>query len=341
MGRDRQNRGNTKASGMKREARWWESQNGLIRCNLCPHTCRLSEGKRGICGVRSATADGIELNSWGMISAETFDPIEKKPLYHFMPGSKIWSVGLFGCNLHCPFCQNYRISKSPPLAGRYIKRTPEELINKAVDAAATSIAFTYSEPMIHAEYLIEAASIAKKANLSTVLVTNGSVCEEAAQEILSLIDGVNVDLKSWSAEYYRRTLKGDLETVKRFIEIAYNKCWVELTTLIVPGDNDDEDEMRRICGWIRCLSADIPLHLSAYYPSYKYDKPPTDPKTLQKLAGIAREELKFVYVGNVSASNDTMCPECGYAVIRRRGLSVVSDMAGNQCPICSHRVALY
>ncbi len=316
--------------------KWWKKNGDRVICLLCPHSCSLQIGSIGFCQVRQASRDGIKLPSWGRITAKNLDPIEKKPLYHFYPGKEVWSVGFAGCNMACPFCQNHRISRTPIGQGPIF--SPEGLAISLKEAHATIGAFTYSEPTIHAEYLLEAAQLIQAQGMSTVLVTNGMINPEPAAHILSLMDAVNIDLKSWNDAYYKKTLKGYLETVKEFIQIARECSWVELTTLIVTGDNDSEDEMRGICDWIARLSPDIPLHLSAYHPAYTYSNPPTSRQSLVKLANVAREYLNFVYMGNLGNQDDTLCPRCGTTVIRRNGHRVGCSLLEGKCPNCTRSI---
>ena len=225
------------------------------------------------------------------------DPVEKKPLYHFRPGSPVFSVGFTGCNLACPFCQNWSISRNPDAPADQV--APGEVVRAARASGCGMIAYTYSEPLVHAEYLLDCLRTANAQGLENVLVTNGHAREEPAREVLNLTDAANVDLKSWDAEWYRTELGGDLETVKAFIRLAAGLTRLEVTTLVIPGRTDDPEGIRGISGFLAGLSPDIPLHLSAYRPMYKYRLPPTSRETLETLAKIARENLRYVYLGNV------------------------------------------
>lgn len=280
---------------MKPEARWWNREGDSVRCLLCPHQCLIADGKRGLCGIRGASSGLMVLPGYGRITGEALDPIEKKPLYHFHPGKPVWSVGFTGCNLICPFCQNHHISRAVPERGTY--RSPEDLIAGAAGSGSGMVAYTYSEPSIHTEYLLDCARLARESGLKNVLVTNGNLNPDAAEELLNTMDGVNIDFKSWNPEYYRKVLKGDLETVKEFFDIARKTCWVEITTLVVPGDNDNRREFTEMVSWLASRSIDIPLHLSAYYPAYKYNKPSTDPELLHELRQIASGKLKICVPG--------------------------------------------
>lgn len=310
------------------EAAHWEAiDDGQVRCKLCPHGCLLSPGASGLCKVRKNEKGRLVLPFFGLISALSLDPMEKKPLYHFLPGTEIFSVGFFGCNLRCPFCQNWEISQKIDPAARRV--SPEALVRAALESCAPSIAFTYSEPLVHFEFILEAARLAKEAGLFTVLVTNGTLNEAPVRELLPLIDAANIDLKSWSAETYERTLGGDLEAVKRFIALAAGLCRVEVTTLVVPGVSEGEEAVEDIAAFLAGLDAAIPLHLSAYHPAYAYAEKATSPSRLLSLAELAAKRLKYVYTGNIAPASgsgrrfeDTACGSCGAILVSRRGYSV-------------------
>jgi pyruvate formate lyase activating enzyme len=257
------------------------------------------------------------------------DPIEKKPLYHFRPGSRILSFGFAGCNLHCPFCQNWRISRiEGPVTGRYL--SPARAAEAAVECGGLA-AYTYSEPLIHAEYLIDCMKAARKAGAANVLVTNGCVNRVPAGEILALTDAVNVDLKSFSEKTYAKILGGSLQAVLDFIVLARGmNVHVEITTLVVPGMNDSPEEMDACAAFIAGLeleetSRPVPWHLSACHPDYRWNAPATDPAKLIEAAERASERLKYVYTGNIRGDgrfSDTFCPFCGAALVRRNGYRV-------------------
>lgn len=272
-----------------------------IMCKLCPHKCNLDENQIGFCRARSNKEGTVTAINYGKITSMSLDPIEKKPLYRFFPGSRILSVGSFGCNLRCPFCQNYEISMagSKDIPTQYY--SPEELVAKAIslkNQGNIGIAYTYNEPLVGYEYVRDCAVAAKEKKLKNVVVTNGCFYEEPLKELLPFIDAVNIDLKGFNEEFYRM-VKGDFETVKRAIILASELTHVEVTTLIVPGENDSEEEMRRQAKWLASIRPDIPLHLSRFFPCYKMrDRNPTEVATVYALAEIARESLKYVYVGN-------------------------------------------
>lgn len=272
-----------------------------VECEICPHHCKIEEGNVGLCKARSNQGGKIVSENYGKLTAVALDPIEKKPLYHFYPGSKILSVGSYGCNLNCPFCQNCDISM---VGGCDIETSEilcEELIQKALmlkSKGNIGIAYTYNEPLIGYEFVRDCAVLAKKNGLMNVVVTNGYICEEPLKDLLPLIDAFNIDLKGFTEEYYHK-LRGDLATVKRSIELAVEKCHVEVTTLIVPGENDSEEEIAELSSWIAGINPDIPLHISRFFPRWQMqDKEATSIKQVYHLAKVARRKLKYVYEGN-------------------------------------------
>jgi pyruvate formate lyase activating enzyme len=298
-----------------------------ILCSLCPHRCRISPGKTGLCGVRRNGGAEAELPYYGYITALAEDPIEKKPLYHWRPGSSILSAGFAGCNLRCPFCQNWRISQSTAVPGRRL--SPDEFITLAAEGHGGAVAYTYSEPLVHAEFLLDCMERARKAGIANVLVTNGCVNAEGAAEILSLTDAANIDLKCFSGETYRELLGGDLQTVLNFIRTAVSLgVHTELTTLVVPGLNDGDEELDGAAAFIAALRTaagfSVPWHLSAYHPDWRWDALPTKAGRLLEIARKARRRLPYVYIGNAAAPpeyRDTFC-RCGAALVRRGGRRV-------------------
>jgi pyruvate formate lyase activating enzyme len=262
------------------------------------------------------------------VTALAIDPIEKKPLYHFRPGSQILSVGFAGCNLHCPFCQNWQISQTKETPGRRL--SPEDLIAAAREGAAPQIAYTYSEPLVHAEFLLDCMALARKAGIANVLVTNGCINVEAAGELLALTDAANIDLKCFSEKTYSSVLGGNLDTVRDFItQAAGMGVHTEVTTLVIPGLNDGGEELEHCAEFIAGLgrSGDgrgtVPWHLSAYHPDYRWDAPATGGGLLREAARMAKKRLRYVYTGNIGGeANDTPCPHCGNILISRRGYHV-------------------
>ena len=277
-----------------------EIEQKFLVCEICPHHCRLNVGEIGKCRARYNDGEKITSLNYGRITSIALDPIEKKPLYRFFPGSTIVSVGSFGCNLNCPFCQNYEISMANyKFPTRQI--LPEQLVDIAIelrDRKNIGVAFTYNEPFISYEYVRDTSNLLKAAGLKSVLVTNGTVASGALKKILPLIDAMNIDLKGFSQKIYN-ILGGDFETVRNTIKTAAESCHVEVTTLIVPAMNDSESEMDAEAKWLASISKDIPLHVSRFFPRYKVtDRSPTDVKTVYRLADVARRHLNFVYTGN-------------------------------------------
>jgi pyruvate formate lyase activating enzyme len=273
-----------------------------IRCEICPHGCAIEDGYIGFCGARRNIGGKITCINYGKVTSLALDPIEKKPLRRYMPGSSILSVGSFGCNLKCPFCQNCEISMADgnTAIARYF--SPGLLVNKALEMQSKGnigIAYTYNEPLIGYEFVFDCARLANNKGLKNVLVTNGYVCEKPLLSLLPFIDAMNIDLKGFTEAFYKK-LSGGLETVKQTISIAARSCHVEVTTLIIPDENDSGDEMDALSKWLSSVSPEIPLHLSRFFPRYKYtDKAPTPAETLYKLRDIAKRHLKYVYLGNI------------------------------------------
>lgn len=308
----------------------------LVVCSLCPKKCRIKPGSAGACRVRRNDGGELVLPYYGLASALSVDPIEKKPLYHFLPGSSSFSIGYVGCNLHCPFCQNYHISQSVEAALERID--PAGLADRARRAGCQSIAHTYSEPVVHAEFVVEAMRAARASGLLNVLVTNGCAGPDAAGALLSLCDAVNVDIKSWDPAFYRDELGGDLDSVRAFVEMAHSSgVHVEATTLVIPGKTDDPAQIAGISAFLASVSQDIPLHLSAYHPMYRYSIAATPASTIRLLAEKARRNLRYVYPGNLPGERAiTQCQSCGALLVSRRGYAVDSSgLRGGACAACS------
>ena len=280
-----------------------------ISCDVCPHRCSLSEGKTGFCRARGMRDGRIVPLNYGVVTSIALDPIEKKPLARYYPGSVILSVGSFGCSLNCPFCQNWEISLSDgheylsELSRRYV--SPERLTELADELRGRGnigVAFTYNEPLIGWEYVLDTAKLLREKDLKTVLVTNGCVNAEIAEKVLTYTDALNIDLKSFREDTYKKTLGGDLEAVRHFIAMAAESCHVELTTLIVPGMNDSEEEIRDMTKWIASLpdGEEIPLHLTRFFPRHRMtDRQATERRTILRLVSVAEESLHHVFPGNM------------------------------------------
>lgn len=272
-----------------------------VICQVCPHHCKLEEGQVGICRGRKQVSGVILCDNYGLITSMSLDPIEKKPLKHFYPGSKIFSIGSYGCNLKCPFCQNHSISMIRKEEAEVEEWTPMEILEEAkalVKNGNIGVAYTYNEPLIGYEFVRDTAMLVRESGMKNVVVTNGCFTKETAQAVLPYIDALNIDLKGFNQNYYGK-LGGDLETVKEFIKLAVEQCHVELTTLIVPGENDTDREMQELSGWIASINKEIPLHVSRFFPAWKMsDKMPTEVKSVYHLADVAREHLLHVHEGN-------------------------------------------
>ena len=276
-----------------------------VLCDVCPKFCKLREGQIGFCRARSNIGGKIVPINYGQATSLALDPIEKKPLMRFCPGTYILSYGSYGCNLRCPYCQNASISMAGPDNCPHRLITPEGLTDLAVDLSKQEpgnlgVAFTYNEPTVCFEFIRDTSKLLHEAGLKSVVVTNGGLVRKYADELLPHVDALNIDLKGFSDEFYRY-VKGEFDTVKEFIKAAVeHKCHVELTTLVIPTKNDDPEEMEREAEWIASISPDIPLHLSRFFPRYKVDDlPPTPAETIYRLKDIAEKKLKYVYTGNL------------------------------------------
>lgn len=272
-----------------------------VKCELCFHHCELAEGQTGFCRARFCRDEVIVPLNYGKITSLALDPIEKKPLRRFRPRSLILSVGSFGCNLHCPFCQNHEISMAGDGTIQTVDMSPEQLADKAAELIPRGnigVAYTYNEPLVGYEYVRDCAAAVHNRGMVNVLVSNGTIEEQPWRELLPYLDAANIDLKGFTPEWYRR-LGGDLDTVKRSIALAAERCHVEVTTLLVPGENDSVDEIRALAQWLASVSPDIPLHLSRFFPQYQMqDRPPTPVERVYQLAEEARNWLTYVYTGN-------------------------------------------
>jgi pyruvate formate lyase activating enzyme len=327
-----------------RAAYWHAEPDGSVVCELCPHGCRIAQGKSGLCRARRNEGGNLALPYYGLVSSLAVDPIEKKPLHHFMPGSSVFSAGFVGCNMRCPFCQNWQISQELPTELEAL--TPDALVGAALRSGSPSIAYTYSEPCIHFEFVLAAMSAARKAGLKNVLVTNGCLNPEPARELLELTDAVNVDLKTWSTESYAKTLGGDRDTVLEFIRIASSLSSLEVTTLVVPSISDSREGIAAISEFLASLSIDLPLHLSAYHPAWRHAVPPVPPELVSELRDVARARLRFAYIGNLAGVGcDTICPNCGATVVSRSGYRIgLSGMHSNgssaTCAACGTKLPI-
>jgi len=318
-----------------------------IQCMICPRNCKLKEGQSGFCHVRKNLGGDVCLTSYGYNTGLTIDPIEKKPLYHFYPNSKVLSFGTLGCNMGCSFCQNWQISKSKADSTNLIHAKPVEIAEIAVEHNCKSVAFTYNDPVIFFEYAIDTAKECHKRGLKTVAVTAGYINPEPRVEFFKYMDAVNVDLKAFTEQFYQKNCLAHLEPVLDTIKYIKNEtdCWMELTTLLIEGENDSDAEIKQECEWIiKNLGADVPLHFSAFHPDYKMlDKNPTKFATLQKAYDIAKKTgIRYVYTGNIlnSETESTYCHSCSKSIIRRDGYRISAyDLNGVDCKFCGAHCA--
>lgn len=303
------------------KGRYYITENEHIRCTLCPNECRLYDGEFGICKVRKNIRGEMALPYYGRIAAMNLDPVEKKPLYHFHPGSPILSIGFFGCNMSCKFCQNHHISQV--VGTNYVSHTPYEIIEAAKKVGF--IAFTYSEPVVHFEFVQRIARLAKESGVKTVLVTNGYINPEPLREILHYIDAVNIDLKSFAESFYKYICKGKLQPVLDSIRLIHeSSVHIEITNLLIGGANDEITIFENMVEWIKGIDKDIPLHISRYYPAYKMVLPETPIQTMNKAAEIARKHMRYVYIGNLLLEDNSTYCSCGEKVIERSGFRLIS-----------------
>ena len=323
-------------------AKFWEKIDAArVRCHLCPHECVIADGKTGLCGIRKAENGELQAAGYGLLSSVNIDPIEKKPLYHFYPGTEIFSIGGWGCNFACAFCQNWTISQQVMLDSQ--RYSPDEVINKAIRANSTGIAYTYNEPLIAYEFVSDCARIAKQKGLANVLVTNGYINSGPANELLPLIDALNIDIKSMEDAFYRKQCRGTLKPVLDFtVQAVKAGCHVEVTNLLIPGLNDSDEVIEALAKWMKDNAGRaVPLHLSAYHPQYKLTNPPTSLELLKRAYDICKKELSYVYIGNVitSTGRDTLCLKCGSVLLERRGYDTrMRGITNSACGKCGERL---
>jgi len=328
---------------MVQEAQWWKTRDKeTIECQLCPHHCQLKEGKTGLCGVRKNINGKLHTTIYGECTAVNLDPIEKKPLYHFYPNRPILSLGTKGCNLACAFCQNWNISQNPDASSRHID--PEEAVKIAQRENSFGIAYTYSEPLIWYEYVLDTARIAHDHGLKNVLVTNGYINLPPLKKLLPHIDAMNIDIKSFDPLFYKKVCRGRLEPVLEVCEEAGKSCHVEITNLLVPFKDHDEilKDVKKMVQWIEAkLGQNTPLHFSRYFPNYEYDKPATPVDLLNQAHDIAAEKLLYVYLGNIHEADgsNTCCPQCNTLLIKRLGYhTTIQNIDDGCCAKCGRRV---
>jgi pyruvate formate lyase activating enzyme len=324
------------------EASWWEAEpGGRVHCYLCPRHCHIHAGQAGFCFIRVNRGGKLYSLGYGSPAALQIDPIEKKPLSHFLPGSRVFSMGTAGCNMGCFFCQNWDISKSRQDQVRSQRVSPEDVPLLALEHGCESIAFTYNEPTIWGEYVIDICKAAKDHGLKTVMVSNGYITREAFHDIYDHIDAANIDLKAFTETFYGRITLTHLQPVLDTLQWLKNETsvWFELTNLLIPTLNDGAEEIGKLCEWVmQHLGPDVPLHFTAFHPDFKLrDKPATPPETLHRARKIALDAgLHYVYEGNIfSEGAHTACPSCGHLLIRRSWHNVLeNNLKGGACPGC-------
>ena len=323
---------------MDKEALFYEKQGDRINCKLCPHNCLIEVGEFGKCNVRVNKEGLLYTVNYGEITSMAQDPIEKKPLYHFKPGSNILSVGSFGCNFTCGFCQNHSISQERAKS-EYIY--PEKLVEicKSLEDNI-GVAFTYNEPSIWYEYVYKSSRLLKESikDIKIVIVTNGYIKEEPLKMLLPYVDAMNIDLKAFNNDYYKDICGGNITPVLDTIKMASKECHVEVTTLLVNGENDSSAEVKKIAEFIASVDENIPLHLSRYFPSYKMDNPATKVEVMIEARDIAKKYLNYVYIGNVQGlDNSTYCPKCGYKLIEREQYHINVNTSFGTCIKCGYK----
>jgi pyruvate formate lyase activating enzyme len=327
---------------MAHEAMFYKKlENNKLQCLLCSHYCTISPGKRGICRVRENQEGVLYSLNYRKLIAANIDPIEKKPLFHFYPGSQSYSIAAMGCNFRCLHCQNWSISQPERdvIEGQVV--SPEKVVQNALNSGCLSISYTYTEPTIYFETAFEISQLARQKGLKNVFVTNGYISPDALNNFAPYLDAANIDLKAMSDSFYREVcgakLKPVLDRIKQYYELG---IWIEITTLIIPGYNDKDDELEAIAQFIADIDREIPWHISAFYPTYKLDNVPATPvSALQRAYQIGRDRgLRYVYEGNVGQGENTDCPSCGKIVIKRQYFSAENRVEDGKCPFCGENI---
>jgi len=324
---------------------WERADGGVAVCGLCAHRCRINQGERGICSVRTNKGGTLYADTYGRSVAEHVDPVEKKPVYHFLPSSQTFSIAAAGCNFKCDFCQNWSISQALGLRGigsRGSALKPQEIVERAIKHKCKSVSYTYTEPTVFFEYALDTARIAKGAGLKNIFVSNGYISPEAMRTIGPYLDACNIDLKSFRENFYKKRcgarLAPVLDTLKLICDMG---IWLEVTTLVITGENDSGEELRDIAEFIAGELGGVPWHVSKFFPMYRMaHHPMTDVSSIKRALAAGREAgLQFVYAGNVDFAQDTLCPKCGETVIRRRGYAAEPiGLEGGRCEKCGMEI---
>ncbi len=327
-------------------AKFYGREEEKIRCLLCPRHCLLDDGQVGTCGVRKVENRELVTLNYGCLAAAHWDPIEKKPLYHYYPGYLILSIGTYGCNLLCSFCQNWSLARGKPQQNTTAV-SPQDILTmlqkEGEPGKNLGLAYTYNEPLIWYEFVYDTARLLHEHGYRNVLVTNGYIETKPLLELLPFIDAMNIDVKAFSDNFYRQYCHGLRGPVLKTVETAVTKCHVEVTCLLIPTLNDDLVEQEELSRWLGGLSPDLVLHYSRYFPQYKLDLPPTPPQKMLEIREIARKELNYVYLGNIDlpGSADTFCPHCENLLVRRSGYQVhLSGLEGNSCNNCHKQISI-
>ncbi len=332
---------------MKEALLYTREKNKTVVCALCNHRCRIKEGRRGICGVRENRDGCLYSLVYGRVAAESVDPVEKKPLFHVLPASLSYSLSTVGCNFFCRHCQNHQLSQYPhmyrgDIAGSL--RTPEQVVAAAVRGGCQSISYTYVEPTVFYEFARDCIERARSHGLANIFVSNGYMTPECCRELAPLLDGINIDIKSFSEDFYRRVCKASLQPVLDTVRLMRELgIWVEVTTLLIPDLNDSAEELQQIASFVYSVDPAVPWHVTGFRPAYKMaDREPTPASTLRMARQIGLESgLRFVYEGNIRSEGgeNTFCPACGAQLIRRIGFSVLNNqLANSRCPDCGENI---
>lgn len=325
--------------GLKEASYYQSLGSGVVECNLCPHQCVLASGERGLCRVRENIQGKLYSLVYDKPVSIHLDPIEKKPLFHFLPGTIAYSVATVGCNLRCLYCQNWEISQSFPENAKSVNRTPEQLVSEALASRAQSIAYTYSEPTVFYEYMLETAKLARLNGLKNVVISAGYINPEPLKELCKYVDAIKIDLKAFNNSFYKKIVGGELEPVLQSLKIIKEQgVWLEIVYLVIPGENDNPEEIKNMAQWIKeNLGENVPLHFSRFHPTYKLiNLPPTPEETVRKLRQIAIDQgLKYVYTGNLGdwETESTYCQNSQEIVIKRQGFFIIEDNFKND--VCS------
>ena len=331
---------------MKEALLWERADDNAAACGLCAHRCRINNGKRGICSVRTNSGGTLYTDAYGRSVAEHIDPVEKKPLYHFLPSSQTFSIAAYGCNFKCDFCQNWSISQAFGLRGISdlgSALAPKDIVEHAVRYKCKSISYTYTEPTVFFEYALDTARLAKDAGLKNIFVSNGYMSPEALRMIEPYLDACNIDLKSFRDDFYKNHCGARLAPVLESLKLIRDMgIWLEVTTLVITGENDSDEELRDIAGFMKGeLGSGVPWHVSRFFPMYQMaHHPMTDVSSIERALAAGREAgLQFVYAGNVDFAQYTLCPKCGEAVIRRRGYATeLSGIKEGRCEKCGTEI---